>query len=182
MKTQYYTAASLDGFIAGPNHSLDWLLQFEMTDDYPEFINQVGAVAMGSSTYEWILNSLSSATGERENAWPYTQPVWVFSSRSLARIPEADVRFVQGDVAIVHEQMVQAARGKNVWLVGGGDLVGQFYDKALLDELIVTVAPVVLGEGAPLLPRHISDPPLRLVSAVTFGSVFAQLTYAVQPG
>lgn len=180
MKTQYYTAASLDGFIAGPDHSLDWLLQFEMTDDYPAFVAQVGAIAMGSSTYEWIVNSLSGPTGEREKAWPYTQPVWVFTTRTLARIPDADVRFVQGDVAIVHEQMVQAAGDKNVWLVGGGDLAGQFHDKALLDELIVTVAPVVLGEGAPLLPRHISDPPLRLVSAETFGSTFAQLTYAVQ--
>ncbi|PAP75612.1 dihydrofolate reductase family protein [Rubrivirga marina] len=177
MKTQYYTATSLDGFIADPDHSLDWLLQFGMTDDYPDFIRDVGAVAMGSTTYEWVLADLGGA--ETGTPWPYEQPTWVFTSRDLPAIPGADVRFVRGDVRPVHEQMVAEAGGKNVWLVGGGDLVGQFCDHGLVDELIVTVAPVTLGAGAPLLPRRIATPPLRLVSATTHNDTFVQLRYEV---
>jgi len=177
MKTQYYTATSLDGFIADPDHSLDWLLQFSMTDDYPDVIRDVGAVAMGSTTYEWVLADLGGA--ETGTPWPYEQPTWVFTSRDLPAIPGADVRFVRGDVRPVHEQMVAEAGGKNVWLVGGGELVGQFCDHGLVDELIVTVAPVTLGAGAPLLPRRIATPPLRLVSATTHNDTFVQLRYEV---
>jgi dihydrofolate reductase len=75
--------------------------------------------------------------------------------------------------------MAAAAGGKNVWIVGGGDLVGQFYDHGLLDELIVQVAPVTLGGGAPLLPRAITKPPLRLVSATTYCGAFVELRYEV---
>ena len=178
MKTQYYTAASLDGFIADPQNALDWLLQFDMTDDYPDFIREVGALAMGSTTYEWILADLARS----EQRWPYEQPTWVFTSRSLPPVPGTDIRFVSGDVHPVHEQMVTAAGGKNVWLVGGGELVGQFHDHGLLDELIVTVASVTLGGGAPLLPRAITKPPLRLLSARTYGDAFVQLRYEVPRG
>ncbi len=179
MKTQYYTAASLDGFIADADNSLDWLHQFDMTEDYPDFIRDVGALAMGSTTYEWILANLSRSNTDHLRLWPYEQPTWVFTSRSLPTLPSADVRFVSGDVRPVHEQMVTAADGRNIWLVGGGELVGQFHDYGLLDELIVTVASVTLGGGAPLLPRAITMPPLRLITARTYGNAFVQLHYEV---
>ena len=70
-------------------------------------------------------------------------------------VPDASIEFVSGDVVPVHEKMVEAAGGRNVWIVGGGDLVGQFADAGLLDEVIVQIAPVTLGAGAPLLPRRI---------------------------
>lgn len=181
VKTQYYTAASLDGYLADEDHALDWLDQFEdvegMADHYPAFIAEVGALAMGSTTYEWILEQ--EALLEHPERWPYDVPAWVFSSRELQTVDGADVRFVQGDVAPVHAEMVDAAEGDNVWLAGGGDLVGQFFDRGLLDEIIVTVAPVTLGAGAPLLPRRITTPPLRLVDVEQYGDVFAVLTYAV---
>jgi dihydrofolate reductase len=181
MKTQYYTASSLDGFIADPQNSLDWLFQFGEPEDtdYPDFLREVGALAMGSTTYEWLLAHQIRPDADPPQPWPYQQPTWVFTSRSLPGMPGADVRFVRGDVRPVHRQMVEAAGGKNVWLVGGGELVGQFYDHGLLDEVIVTIASVTLGGGAPLLPRAITTPPLRLVSATTFGQAFAQLRYEV---
>ena len=89
---------------------------------------------------------------------------------------------MRGDVRPVHREMAAAAAGKNVWLVGGGDLVGQFHDHGLLDEIIVTFAAVTLGAGAPLLPRRIVEPPLRLVSAGPWGNGFAQLRYEVAKG
>jgi dihydrofolate reductase len=110
---------------------------------------------MGSTTYEWILDHEFKGKDPSEWKWPYDIPCWVFTHRDLQVVPDADVEFVSGDVAPVHEKMVEAAAGKNVWIVGGGDLVGQFAEQGLLDEVIVSIAPVTLGAGAPLLARRI---------------------------
>jgi dihydrofolate reductase len=187
MKTQYYTATSIDGFIADSENSLEWLFgagegdseAARMQDEFPQFIAEVGALAMGSTTYEWVINHVGVL--DDPSAWPYTQPTWVFSSRPLPYVAGADIRLVAGDVAPVHVDMVQAAAGKNVWLVGGGDLVGQFHDSGLLDEIILGVAPVFLGSGAPLLPRRIVWPTLKLVEATSYGSSFVTLRYSVEP-
>lgn len=181
MKTQYYTASSLDGFIATPEHSLEWLFQLGDVNDtsYPAFIREVGALAMGASTYEWMLRHLVKPGGGSGAPWPYGQPAWVFTHRALPKAAGADIRFVQGDVRPVHEQMSAAASGKNIWLVGGGELVGKFHDAGLLDELIVQVGSVTLGAGRPLLPRRIDLPPLRLTSAQQVGTGFAELRYEV---
>jgi dihydrofolate reductase len=174
VSTQYYTATSIDGFIADPDHSLDWLLQFGDGggEAYDRFIADVGAIAMGSTTYEWIL---------RHHPWPYAQPCWVFTTRSLPAVEGADIRFVGGDVAAVHASMAEAARGQNIWIVGGGDLAGQFHDRGLLDEVLLAIAPVALGAGAQLLPRVIARPSLRLVDVRRDGP-FALLRYAVPSG
>lgn len=181
MKTQYYAASSLDGFIATLDHSLDWLLQFTDVPEtsFPFFISAVGAIAMGSSTYLWLLRNYVKPESDEPQPWPNEQPTWVFSSREQPSVPGADIRFVRGNVRLVHEEMAAVAGDKNIWIVGGGDLAGQFYDQGLLDELIVQVTPVTLGAGLPLLPRRIVDPPLRLLSATTFGDVFAEVRYAV---
>jgi len=181
VKTQYYTASSLDGFIADANHSLEWLFQLGDVAEtsYPRFIRDVGALCMGSSTYEWMLRHAVGPEAERPEPWPYEQPAWVFTSRTLPGVPGADIRFARGDVRPVHQEMVQAASGKNVWVVGGGDLAGQFYDAGLLDELFVQIGSVTLGAGKPLLPRAITNPPLRLVSVRAVGTGFAELHYEV---
>lgn len=181
MRTQYYTAASLDGFIATTDDSLDWLFPLGNIDDtsYPQFITAVGALAMGSATYEWMLLHIVKLGSATPGVWPYTQPTWVFSSRELPDIPGADIRFVKGDVRPVHHEMRAAANGLNVWLVGGGELVGQFHDAGLLDEIIVQVGSVTLGSGKQLLPRQITSPSLKLVSVQRFGEGFAELRYEV---
>lgn len=178
MKTQYYTATSLDGFIATEDDSLEWLFPLGDVADtgYGDFIKDVGALAMGSATYAWMLRHVVGAGA----TWPYTQPTWVFTSRTLEPVPGADVRFVRGDVRPVHAEMRSAAQGRNLWLVGGGDLVGQFHDAGLLDEIIVQVGSVTLGAGKPLLPRRIvGDAALRLTAARRIGPGFAELRYEV---
>jgi len=181
MATQYYTASSLDGYIATADDSLDWLFQLGDVNDtsYPDFIRDVGALAMGSATYEWMLRHVIKPGSGSPGAWPYRQPCWVFSSRELPGIDAADVRFVRGDVRPVHEAMRAAAGMQNVWIVGGGDLVGQFHDAGLLDEIIVQVSSVTLGAGKPLLPRRIASPPLQLTAARRIGPGFAELRYDV---
>lgn len=181
MKTQYFTSTSLDGFIATPDDSLDWLFPLGNIEDtsYPSFIKNVGAIAMGSTTYDWMLRHLIFADGKASQPWPYKQPTWVFTSRSLESVPGADIRFVRGDVRPVHEQLAIAADGMNIWVVGGGDLAGQFHDHGLLDEILVQVASVTLGAGKPLFPRKITAPPLRLTSVRAVGTGFAELTYEI---
>ncbi|MCW1913767.1 dihydrofolate reductase family protein [Luteolibacter sp. GHJ8] len=182
MSTQYYTASSLDGFIATPENSLDWLFQFTDVDEshYQNFLAEVGAIAMGSTTYEWILEHLLSPESKMHQPWPYQVPTWVFTTRELPPVEGADIRFVRGDVTPVHRDMAAVAGSKNIWIVGGGELVGQFHDAGFLDEVIVSIASVTLGSGAPLLPREIVTPPLKLLSAETFGHSFAVLHYQVQ--
>jgi dihydrofolate reductase len=157
--TQYYTATTLDGFIADPDDSLDWLFTRARDEDgplnYGAFIAEVGALAMGATTYEWILGHEFAGKDPAEWTWPYEVPCWVFTHRQLAVVPGAAVEFTSADVAHVHAEMVAAAGGRNVWIVGGGDLAGQFADAGLLDEVHVSIAPVTLGAGAPLLPRKI---------------------------
>ncbi|GIW24545.1 dihydrofolate reductase family protein [Meiothermus sp.] len=184
MKTQYYTATSLDGFIATEDDSLDWL--FPLGDlnssSYPEFISGVGALAMGSATYEWMIRNSEKVIAETGAAWPYTQPAWIFSSRTLPAIEGANIRFVNGDVRRVHAEMQAAAGSKNVWIVGGGDLAGQFYDAGLLDELIVQIGSATLGKGKPLFPRRVLNPVLRLVSVRQMGTGMVELRYEVHKG
>jgi dihydrofolate reductase len=181
MRTQYFTASSLDGFIATPADSLDWLFQLGDIHDtgYPAFIKDVGALAMGSSTYQWMLRHVIKFDTSQQGPWPYKQPTWVFSSKPQTLVKGADIRFVHGDVLPVHRAMSASAECKNIWLVGGGELVGQFYDAGLLDELIVQIGSVTLGAGKPLLPRMIAFPPLQLQSARAIGKGFAELRYTV---
>jgi len=182
-RTQYYTAATLDGFIADENHSLDWLFQVPEpgNEDYPAFIAQVGAIAMGASTYEWILRHSILPGADHPTPWPYEQPSWVFTNHPIQSVPGADIRFVHGDVTPVHRDMRAVAGDRNIWVVGGGDLVGQFHDAGLLDEIIVTIASVTLGAGKPLLPRRIMSSSLKLTSAERLNSGFVQLRYDISP-
>ncbi len=181
MKTQYYTASSLDGFIATTDDSLEWLFPLGDVNQtgYTAFVAQVGALAMGATTYRWMLRHVVKVDTSTPSPWPYEQPTYVFSHRSLPPVTGADIRFVRGDVAPVHEELCAAAGNRNIWLVGGGDLVGQFYDAGLLDEIIVQVGSVTLGSGKPLLPRVILHPELSLLQARALSSGFAELHYAV---
>jgi dihydrofolate reductase len=184
MKTQYFTATSLDGFIATEDDSLDWLFPLGDLNDssYPAFIEEVGALAMGSATYEWMLRNAEKVAAQAGSAWPYTQPTWIFSSRRLPVIEGANIRFVEGDVRPVHAEMRAAAGAKNIWIVGGGDLAGQFYDAGLLDELLIQIGSVTLGSGKQLFPRRVLSPNLHLLSVRQLGSGMAELRYEVRKG
>lgn len=181
VKTQYYVASTLDGFIATESDSLDWLFPLGSIQEssYPEFIKDVGALAMGAATYEWILENSEAVAAETGSPWPYTQPVWVFTHRILPVAKGADVKFVKDDVRVIHREMRAAAKGKNIWIVGGGDLAGQFYDASLLDELIVQIGSATLSAGKPLFPRQVLSPTLRLMSVQQMGAGMVELRYEI---
>jgi dihydrofolate reductase len=175
MSIQYYVASSLDGFIADSDSGIDWLLDFG-TDDldagYQRFLAGVGAIVMGSRTYEFLL---SEGLGE----WPYSMPTVVLTHRELpVAVPGADIRFSSGAVADIAEELEALSGDAGVWVVGGGDVAAQFAEAGLLDTVIVTMMPVVLGSGTRLLPVD-GSLQLDLMSSVSLAQGAVELSYAV---
>jgi len=179
--TQYYVAQSLDGYIAESDGGLDWLLGYgggsgadasaATGGSYDEFFARVGAVAMGSATYEFIL-------AQAREGWPYEGiPSWVFTSRELPVPDGGDVRFAHGPVGDAHGEMVDAAGERNLWVVGGGKLASQFAEEGVLDQLLVTVVPVVLGSGLPTFARRLEGKQLRLEGTRAFENGMTELRY-----
>lgn len=145
----YYVAATLDGYIADSHHKLDWLMTFPLGDDatpYDDFYQTVGAVSIGAETYSWILEN-------SPEAWPYANvPAFIVTHHSLS-IPEGkNITLVQGAASVIAAQARAAAKGKDVWLVGGGKTAALFAEAGELQRLFITQIPVVIGSGIPLLP------------------------------
>ena len=146
---RYYTACTLDGFIADSQDSLDWLFVQDQAADgllnYEAFVSEIGALAMGATTYRWIVDHMAE-TGE---TWPYDQPAFVFTHHQPEPITDA-VTFLSGSPEEHRRRLLDAAGDRDVWVVGGGGLAGQFAAASMLDEMIVYYAPVTLGGGRPL--------------------------------
>lgn len=173
----YYVAVSLDGYIATPDGGVERLAPFEAgTEDYgyEEFLAGVDGVVMGSRTYEQVLTF-----GE----WPYGRmPCWVFSTRQDLPV-RPGMRITHGTPAEVAEEM-SAAGVSRAWLVGGGALAGSFRDADLITRYVVSVMPVILGAGVPLMgpadgkrTGSARARPLTLVSSESFADGVVQLTY-----
>jgi dihydrofolate reductase len=150
----YYAAMSLDGYIAERDDTIEWLMGFPGVEPgpavttveggYDEFYEDIGALVMGSVTYEWVLEHIES--------WPYPgKPSWVMTSRELPTVDGQDIRF-----GTDFQAMIESAGDRKLWVVGGGNVASQFADAGLLDEVWVTVVPVVLGSGKPLFDRRVT--------------------------
>jgi dihydrofolate reductase len=166
----YYVASSLDGYTAIPDGGLEWLAPFEGKGEdygYAEFYDSIDAVLLGSRTYEKSLTF---------GAWPFPgKPSWVFSRRS---IPAA-----QEDIIVTPDRPDQVLaelkqRGvQRAWLVGGGVLAGSFRDHRLITEYIVSIIPVILGEGIPLFAASGEREYLQLTDSRTYPNGVVQLQY-----
>lgn len=149
MACVYYTASSLDGFVVDEANSLDWLTSRTIDPrgafGYEAFAEGVGALAMGASTYEWLV-------ANQPGDWMYDQPTWVLTHRPEIIVEGHPVRTFAGDVTDLHPMLVAAAADRDVWVVGGGQVAAQFAAAGLIDEMIVSYAPCSLGTGARVLP------------------------------
>lgn len=143
MKVTYYVAASLDGFIAGPEGEIDWLDAAHLPDEdfgYGDFIDTVDALIMGRSTWDFV---------EDVRPWHYgSRPVRVFSNRPIDP-RELPVERVTGDPAATVRSLTAAGYG-HVWVVGGGGLARALLESGDLTDVVLTVIPATLGAGAPL--------------------------------
>ncbi|MGV9672906.1 MULTISPECIES: dihydrofolate reductase family protein [unclassified Gordonia (in: high G+C Gram-positive bacteria)] len=146
---RYYTAITLDGFLADDDDNLDWLLNQPIDESGPmnhtDFITGVGALVMGATTYRWLLDH--EVTDGRP--WPYSVPTFLFTHGDVVAVSDT-IRVVAGDPRELRTEIVSAAGDRDVWVVGGGDLAAQFADAGMLDEILVSIAPVTLGGGRPL--------------------------------
>ncbi len=187
-KTRYYCASSLDGYIAEADGTIEWLLKYEgsfegdavepIAGGYERYYSGVGALVMGSATYEFILGELAEGSD-----WPYKgKPAWILTSRNLPE-PEGDgvdVRMASAQVRDLYDEMIVAAGERDLWVVGGGNVASQFADESLLDEVLVTIVPVVLGEGKPLFDRRLPDGPMQLLGTRCFDNGMVELRYEIK--
>lgn len=174
-RIQYFVAASIDGFIATTKDDLGWLLEFDGfeggKESYETFMAGVGCIVMGGETFTWLME-------HEPGKWPYpATPCYVFTRHEHATPPGADITFIRGAVHEFLQDFTDAAGAKNVWVVGGGNLAAQFAAAGLLDEMILSVIPVVLGDGKHLLPVEGPTPALELTASRTLGRGIVELRY-----
>ncbi len=166
----YYVACSLDGYIATTEGGVEWLSAFQGTgEDYgfTEFNKSVEALLMGSHTYEFTLT---------QPAWPAPNtPSWVFTKRSLP-IAHPSVTLTSDDPSAVVADL--ETRGlRRAWLMGGAALAGSFQSRRLISEYLISVMPVVLGEGIPLFTGAAHLHALELTGTKHYASGIVQLSY-----
>ena len=170
-KIVLYIAASLDGYIATKEHSLNWLFAVEGEGDngYSVFIETVDTLLMGRTTYDWVMDY-------EKGKFPYPgRECYVFSNTKNGS--DTNVRYVSGDITPFIKDL-KAKTGKRIWLVGGGELIAAFLREQLVDEIILTVAPVLLGTGIPLFKAIPVQNTLQLTGIQRYGQ-FAELHYDV---
>jgi dihydrofolate reductase len=168
-------ATSADGFVARPDGDLDWLTERPAPKGFyglPEFERSVDAKILGRKTYDRSLQLGARFGGGRMH--------YVFSRRPPPASVPAGVQFVSEPIAAFAKR-IRAEAGKNVWMMGGGEIIGAFLDDEAIDEFIITVVPTFIGEGIPLIaPRH-RQVALRLIGGVQqFADGVVQLHYGVQ--
>lgn len=169
----YYVAATLDGFIAGPNHEIDWLVNDYPAEEagYDDFFARVTGIVMGRTTYDVI---------RRHPEWPYgKRPTLVATRRQLGDAPEGVFAFAGEPAAMLAALRARGAGGR-IWLEGGGNLAGQFLAAGLIDEIELGIIPVLLGKGIPLF-GGVDCPRLDLQWAKPLGSGIIHALYRL-PG
>jgi dihydrofolate reductase len=171
-KIVLYIASSLDGYIARKDGSIDWLTAFE-TDEtdhgYGEFYRSIDGLAMGRKTYEQVLTF-----GE----WPHPdKPSYVFTKQSRSSERD-DVLFTSATPdKFLHEMELQGLQ--RIWLVGGAELIAAFLQSQLIDEYILSIVPIILGEGIPLFLPSPTEMRLKLMEVQKYPTELVQLKYAI---
>ena len=167
-------ATSADGYVARTDGNLDWLTTRPAPKGFyglPKFSRSIDAKILGRKTFDVTVKM--GAKFRRSDVH------YVFSRRQLPTPAPAGVQFVTESIRAFTERLRKQA-GKNIWLMGGGEIIGAFLDENAIDEFIISVVPTFIGEGIPLIaPRH-REVPLRLLSVQQFPDGVVQLHYQVQ--
>lgn len=173
-KVILYIAMSLDGYIATSEGSVAFLDDFQNSADgdygYEDFVQTIDTCIMGHHTYKAILDF--------GYPWPYMQQqTYVVTSNSNAKLDSPQTALLTQEVGVKIQQLKEEPTGKDIWVVGGGQLVHYMLNQALLDQLIVTVTPKILGDGIRLFPPQLAPSTWQLKAQKTFESGLVMLTY-----
>jgi dihydrofolate reductase len=163
---------SLDGFIAGPGHAMDWIFDFLAPDEFPEVAAATGAMLVGRRTYE--VGNRMAAGREREAAssgetYPFSGPVFVLTHEP-PNPPDPEVTFLTGDIGEAVATALSAAGGKDLEILGA-DVAGQCFRRGLVDEILVYLLPVLLGDGIRFSAPGLARTDLEPVSSTRSGAV-----------
>ncbi len=172
MSVTYYAACTLDGFIATPDGGVDWLTPFqESGDDYgfTEFFAKTDSLVMGSTTYEFMLGHPPWMAPDK--------PSWVFTKRDL-ELAAPNITLTADDPSKVMEA-IRDEKLANTWLVGGGRLAESFRAQALISDYVISMVPLLLGDGIPLFAGGSTLEQLKLVKSESYPSGIVQLSYTV---
>lgn len=170
MLTTLFIATSLDGYIAGPDDDMSWL--FTDTDyGFDEFYQSVDTLIMGRGTYDVV---------RKMGSWPYKGKRTLVVTRSeKLEITTSDTAYFSGSLEDL-EKMLKEQGVKRSWLVGGGELVAGYLNADLVEEVVVSVHPVLLGKGVPLFPTSIPRTRLELIAAEAYDSGLVQIKYKIR--
>ncbi len=166
-------ATSADGYIARTDGNLDWLTERPAPKGFyglPEFERSIGASILGRKTFERSLELGARFSADRVH--------YVFSRQPAPANVQPGVQFVSEPIAAFAEHLRKEA-GKNVCMMGGGEIIAAFLDEGAIDEFIITVVPVFIGEGIPLLQPRWRQVTLRLLNAERFPDGGVQAHYEV---
>ena len=167
-------ATSADGYVARTDGNLDWLTRRPAPKGFyglPKFSHSIDAKILGRKTFDMSVKMGASFSADNVH--------YVFSRRPRPASVAPAVQFVTESIRAFADRLRKQA-GKNIWMMGGGEIIGSFLDEDAIDEFIITVVPTFIGEGIPLIaPRH-REVPLRLVSLRRFPDGVVQLHYGVQ--
>ncbi len=172
-----FIATSLDGYIARPDGGIDWLENMYNPDQidhgYESFIGTVETLIMGRTTYDKIRGMGIE--------WPYTgKRTYVLSSNDKFSPSTPETYLCSESPASLTARLKSECNG-NIWLVGGGITCSSFFTGQLVDEIILTIIPVILGEGIPLFDRKLPFSSWKLIRSETFSSGAVSLHYRIQP-
>jgi dihydrofolate reductase len=172
-----FIAASLDGFIARSDGGIDWLEGLPNPDNsdhgYGEFLEGIGSILMGRKTYEAIMGFGMD--------WPYAGiKTFVVSQQQAFGINSPDTQLVRGEEVPRLISQLKASSSKDIWLVGGGELATWFLNQDLLDQIILTLIPVVLGAGIPLFAPAPRESTWDLKKAKPYSSGAVALYYDIK--
>lgn len=171
-KIKLYIAASLDSYIARPDGDLDWLLKYPMPTrteyGYKDLMDSIDMIIMGVKTYRAVL--------DMDFEWPYSDKTcFIVSHHSINLTPTKDVKFITENVIETVETLKQQ-KGKDIWLVGGGEIITLLLNHDLVDEMQICYIPVILGNGIPLFPNQPKESTWKLAESKAYDSRIIKAT------
>ena len=173
-KVIVHIGTSADGYIARPDGDLEWLTSRPAPEGFygmNAFMRSVDAKVLGRKTYEVSLRMGARFDSKSRNI--------IFSRQAPPADAPSGVEFVSGAIGPFVSRL-RAQPGKDIWLMGGGDIIASFLDEQAIDEFVISVAPVFIGEGIPLIARRHRHVPLELLSVERFDDGLVQSRYRVQ--